>query len=123
MLYFISITILLIFFIGISIRKNRKIKKLKRKLSGLNKTHDIRYLDRNSVARLFISGKGIEVGACDNPVLIDKNHAEVKYVDKYTKQDTLKIFPYLDPNKVVEVDMIDDGENLLGIDNESQDFV
>ena len=78
-------------------------------------------VNRVTIARHYISGSGIEIGAMDLPLKVPKN-SSVKYLDRCSREDSVKIFPYL-AGKLVPVDIIDDGEILATVPNSSQDFI
>jgi SAM-dependent methyltransferase len=74
------------------------------------------------LAREFLRGNGIEVGALHNPVPVGRA-ARVRYVDRMAKPDLLLHYPDLDPRRLVDVDVVDDGERLMTVPDGSQDFV
>ena len=78
--------------------------------------------DRESVANIYIRGNGIEIGALHNPLRIQKS-AKVKYIDRMSIPGLRKQYPDLDSKKLVDVDIIDDGEQLAKILDSTQDFV
>lgn len=78
--------------------------------------------DRESVASMYIRGKGIEIGPLHNPLQLPKT-AKIKYVDRMSSQDLRKQYPELTSNKLITVDIIDDGELLRTINDSTQDFV
>jgi SAM-dependent methyltransferase len=78
--------------------------------------------DRESIANMYIRGNGIEIGALHNPVRIPKS-ATVKYIDIMSIPGLRKQYPDLDSRKLVDVDIVDDGEQLAKISDSTQDFV
>jgi len=78
--------------------------------------------DRESVANIYIKGKGIEIGALHNPIG-HKKSAKVKYVDRMSIPALREQYPELRSKELVDVDIIDDGEHLWKIKDSSQDFV
>jgi predicted SAM-dependent methyltransferase len=78
--------------------------------------------DRESIANMYIRGNGIEIGALHNPVRIPKS-ATVKYIDRMSIPGLRKQYPDLDSRKLVDVDIIDDGEQLAKISDSTQNFV
>lgn len=74
------------------------------------------------LAREFLRGAGIEVGALHNPLPVPRG-VSVRYVDRMTKPDLLAHYPDLDPRRLVDVDVVDDGERLATVPDGSQDFV
>lgn len=77
---------------------------------------------RKQMAWRYLSGNGIEIGALHSP-LVTPPYAQVCYVDRMNLADLRKAYPELADYKLVDVDIIDDGETLLSIDNNSVDFV
>ena len=78
--------------------------------------------DRESVASIHIRGRGIEIGALHNPLSIPEL-ARVKYVDRMSKTDLRKEYPELSSKDLVNVNIIDDGEQLSTIKDSTLDFV
>ncbi len=81
-----------------------------------------RPIDRDVIAAAFLRGDGLEIGALHNPLPVPKS-ARVKYVDRLPVADLRKQYPELAAERLVEVDIVDDGERLSTIPDESQDFV
>lgn len=77
-------------------------------------------LVRSSIAKEYLLGEGIEIGALHNPLVIE--NVSKKYVDHMSKQDLEKFYSDIHTN-IAEVDIIDDGETLHKIENSSQDFI
>jgi predicted SAM-dependent methyltransferase len=77
---------------------------------------------REELAARYLRGTGIEIGALHNP-LSTPHGAHVRYVDRMTISDLRKHYPELNGLPLVEVDVIDDGERLESIPDESLDFV
>jgi predicted SAM-dependent methyltransferase len=78
--------------------------------------------NRSAIARRFIQGSGIEIGALHNPLRMPRG-AEVHYVDRMPVAELRRQYPELEGEELVEVDVIDDGERLDSIADDSQDFV
>lgn len=86
---------------------------------------------RDIVARSFLTGNGIEIGAFAYPLPLPDG-AHVKYVDKYDLEAldashkivglTLQDFG-IDIKSIVKPDIVDDGECLGKIGDFSQDFI
>jgi len=70
----------------------------------------------------FVEGKGLEIGALDFPLLVSDG-VQVQYVDRVSREQSLKNFLHLDSSKVVTPTYIDDGFSLSSIPKDSQDFV
>ncbi|MFN8671411.1 MAG: methyltransferase domain-containing protein [Candidatus Sericytochromatia bacterium] len=81
------------------------------------------HINRTLLSNKYIIGNGIEIGALASPVIYNKNTTNIKYVDKFTHEEALKHYPELKEFGVIQPDIIDDGEYLYTIKNESQDFV
>lgn len=77
---------------------------------------------RKKIAYNWLSGHGIEIGALHNP-LPTLSIAKVTYIDIMSNKELRQNFPELSNKNLVHVDLIDNGESLSLIDNESQDFV
>jgi SAM-dependent methyltransferase len=80
------------------------------------------YLNREVVARMYLRGEGIEIGALWAPLHVPKG-VTVRYVDRMDLDGLRKHYPELKAWKFVPVDIIADGESLATIPDASQDFV
>jgi SAM-dependent methyltransferase len=78
---------------------------------------------RREVSLRYLSGEGIEVGALHHPLWIDPTRARVRYVDRLTVPELRRQYPELAAYELVPVDLVDDGEALARLDDESQDFI
>lgn len=78
--------------------------------------------DRETVAKIFIRGKGIEIGALHAPLRVPRS-AKVTYVDRMSASDLRKQYPELHSTDLANVDIIDDGERLSAIGDSTQNFV
>jgi len=79
-------------------------------------------LDREVIAKTYIRGDGIEIGALHYPTKVSRR-ARVRYVDRMSVPDLRKHYPELNLLKLVHVDIVDDGERLETIGDLTQDFV
>lgn len=77
---------------------------------------------RAQIASFALHGSGIEIGALHRPLATPPG-VQVCYVDRQNKADLCKHYPELAVLPIVEPDIIDDGETLGKIGDESQDFV
>jgi SAM-dependent methyltransferase len=80
---------------------------------------------REDLARRYIRGSGIEIGALHRPVPLPAD-ARVRYVDIMGREALLATYStavYGNPKWVVETDVIDDGERLSSFADESVDFI
>jgi SAM-dependent methyltransferase len=77
---------------------------------------------RRRLARRYLRGEGIEVGALNEPLRMPRG-AGVRYVDRLDTPALRKRFPELVGVELVEVDVIDDGETLATFPDGALDFV
>ena len=77
---------------------------------------------REQIARRFIAGSGIEIGALDCP-LPTALGTVVRYVDKLPLKLLRRHYPELSGNNMVLPHIIDDGETLSSFEDGSLDFV
>lgn len=80
------------------------------------------YTVRRRIAETFLQGSGLEIGALHHPLPVPKG-ATVRYVDRLTSADLRQQYPELADRHLVDVDMVTNGESLVGVDDHSQDFV
>lgn len=74
--------------------------------------------------RHYIQGRGIEIGALHRPLNIDGLPVtEIRYVDRRSTADLYQTYPELQAYPLTHVDVIDDGETLDKIANDSLDFI
>ena len=69
----------------------------------------------------MLNGRGLEIGALHLPVMAP--HLDIQYVDRMSSDQLRQQYPELEQLPLVEPDIIDDGEHLTKIPDESQDFV
>jgi SAM-dependent methyltransferase len=81
-------------------------------------------ITRSDISKKYIRGHGIEIGAFHNPFPL-QHGTTVTYVDTKTKEELRIAFPEInfETQFVVETDIIDDGEILGKIQNETYDFL
>lgn len=79
-------------------------------------------ISRTTIARAYITGSGIEIGALHRPLRVPRR-AKVSYVDRMSLADLRTHYPELASRQLVTVDIVDDGERLATIADGSQDFV
>lgn len=79
-------------------------------------------LDRDFIAKMYLRGNGIEIGALDYPLKVPKS-ARVEYVDRLPLSELKNVYPPERSRNFVPVDVVDDGEQLKNIPDTSQDFV
>lgn len=78
---------------------------------------------RWELSKKYIIGKGLELGALQNPLRISEG-VRVLYVDKIDSKTALTVhYPELEGNKLVDVDILEDAEKLSCFPSDSQDFI
>ena len=77
---------------------------------------------RRRLARRFLRGEGIEVGALNEPLWLPRG-ARALYVDRLDTPALRDRFPELAGERLAEVDLVDDGETLGSVADRSLDFV
>jgi len=90
-------------------------------ISLITDTMYYRFL-RGSISFYYLKGYGIEIGALHKPLILSSK-AKVKYVDRLPNEKLKIQYPELKDCKLVNVDIVDDGEVLSKIEDSSQDFV
>lgn len=71
---------------------------------------------------VYLFGEGIEIGALHNPQAIPTG-VRVRYVDRMSNEDLLTQYPEMREKYLVPVEIVDNGERLGRVADESQDFV
>lgn len=79
-------------------------------------------ISRKTLARQFLSGHGIEIGALHLPLAVPSK-AKVRYVDRMSVVDLRRHYPELAALPLVPIDVVDDGETLQSLQDASEDFV
>jgi SAM-dependent methyltransferase len=77
---------------------------------------------RSVIAAIYLKGDGIEIGALHQPLSVPPG-VRVKYVDRMPAQELQRHYHEISMTPFVDVDIIDDGEQLMKIEDASQDFV
>jgi len=77
---------------------------------------------RASIAAWYLQGVGLEIGALHNPLEVPPD-ATVRYVDRMPVSQLREQYLELADLTLVPVDIIDDGEVLSSVADDSQDFV
>lgn len=70
----------------------------------------------------FLRGQGVEIGALHFPLPVAPG-VSVKYYDYRTRDENIRQFPNLPPDKIVQTDYVGDGEKLDLIPAASIDFL
>jgi SAM-dependent methyltransferase len=78
---------------------------------------------REAIARFYLKGKGVEIGALHKPLKVDTTKASVVYVDYKSLEENRERYPELENETIVETDIIDDGFILSTVADESFDFL
>lgn len=77
---------------------------------------------RVRVAKRHLTGIGLEIGAMHRPLKVP-SYCQVKYVDIASREESIRKFPELDPNEIVQVDYLCDGFTLEIVPNHQFDFI
>jgi predicted SAM-dependent methyltransferase len=80
------------------------------------------YLGRLHIADRHLRGEGLEIGALQDPMPLPKG-TRVRYVDIADTASLRRMYPRKSRRHLVEVDIVDDGERLATVLDDSQDFV
>jgi predicted SAM-dependent methyltransferase len=82
------------------------------------------YFDaRAELAYRFLAGRGLEIGALHRPLKVPPQ-ARVSYVDRMTVEELFASYDEDVAGKdLTPVDVVDDGETLATVDDDSQDFI
>jgi SAM-dependent methyltransferase len=81
------------------------------------------YFDaRGELSARFLFGEGLEIGPLHQPLTMPPQ-ARARYVDRMQVDDLRREYPELADWNLTPVDVVDDGEKLLTIAAESQDFI
>jgi SAM-dependent methyltransferase len=83
---------------------------------------EVAFEARTELARHFIRGSGLEIGALYRPLDVPLE-ASVTYVDRMTVEELRRHYAELADVDFTPVDVLDDGERLTTVPDESQDFV
>jgi SAM-dependent methyltransferase len=82
---------------------------------------EVTFEARNVLAWHFICGTGLEIGAAYQPLDVPPG-TRVTYVDRMTVEELRGHYPDL-ASGIIPVDLVDDGERLTTVPDESQDFI
>ncbi|MGA7933626.1 MAG: methyltransferase domain-containing protein [Kovacikia sp.] len=74
------------------------------------------------MVKKYLAGSGIEIGALHNPLQVPAS-VKVRYVDRMSTADLRQHYPELANKNLVDVSILDDGEQLKSIEDATQDFV
>src|SRR5947209_3771329 len=79
-------------------------------------------LGRVDVARAYLRGRGLEIGALHRPLRLPAA-ARVTYVDRLPEAELRRQYPELNRHTLVPVGVVDEAETLATVPDGSQDFV
>jgi predicted SAM-dependent methyltransferase len=82
----------------------------------------LRNQPRTYLAARFLRGRGIEIGALHRPLTLPDG-ATVAYVDRMSTDDLRAAYPEWRDLDVVQPSIIDNGETLATVEDESVDFI
>ncbi len=77
---------------------------------------------RAEFAARFLFGEGLEIGPLHQPLALPP-HAKARYVDRMKVDELRQEYPELADWNLTKVDVVDDGEQLRTVAEESQDFI
>jgi SAM-dependent methyltransferase len=95
------------------------------KTSSMPNTNSLIRIEEKNWRRyfaLYLKGQGMEIGALHRPIEIF-NDAEVTYLDRCSLEELRRHYPELEDSKIIEPDIIDDGELLSAVPDSSYDFL
>jgi SAM-dependent methyltransferase len=79
-------------------------------------------LSRRTLAQAYLRGTGIEIGALHYPLPVPVG-VTVRYVDWKDVPGLHEHFPEMQGKRLVQVDIVDDGETLATVGDATQDFL
>jgi SAM-dependent methyltransferase len=112
----------------IRLRLSRTVIYLRARDLVLRSGRDTYWVVREDLARRYLRGDGIEIGALTAPLRTPPG-VTVRYVDRFDRDELIAQegaslrSAGVDPNAIVEVDFVEDAERLAGIPDRSVDFV
>ena len=77
---------------------------------------------RRALSSKYLTGQGIEIGALHHPLAVSEE-VSVCYVDRLSNEELRPLYPELRAFSLVPIDIVDDGEKLSRIEDESLDFI
>jgi SAM-dependent methyltransferase len=77
---------------------------------------------RNGLAQRYLFGSGIEIGALQKPLKVSDS-CQVRYIDRMTLPKLLEHYPEMAQYPLQAPDIVDDGQQLSHIAENSQDFI
>src|SRR5207237_3788839 len=95
---------------------------VQRVVRWLRKSRGRQRFGRRDVARAYLRGRGIEIGALHRPLRVPPA-ASVSYLDRLSREELYRQYPDLADHDFVPVDIVDDGERLVRVADGSEDFL
>ncbi len=77
---------------------------------------------RRHLSAQYLRGDGLEIGALHRPLWVSE-HAQVRYLDRIDVDQLTQHYPDIDRAEMTPVDIVDDGETLESIEDDSLDFI
>lgn len=77
---------------------------------------------RRAIANQYLVGNGIEIGALHSPLEVPES-VTVKYLDRMPVTQLRQHYPELSEYKLVEIELVDDGETIVSVLDDSVNFV
>lgn len=78
---------------------------------------------REPLARRYLRGRGVEIGALHKPLPVDPQTTTMQYVDYKTLEENRERYPELKDETIVNTDIVDDGFILAKIESNTFDFL
>jgi ubiquinone/menaquinone biosynthesis C-methylase UbiE len=78
--------------------------------------------EKHNLAK-YISGRGVEIGALDNPLKVKLGSTHILYMDMTDRDGLIKQNPETAPEKITQPDLIASAEDPIPIETGSMDFV
>lgn len=101
----------------------RKLEKAKQLMREVVRPDERRHIGvRRRLAAQHLHGSGLEIGALHIPLRVPRS-LSVRYVDRFELPQLREHYPELDRYDLVRPDIIDDGQKLSTVVDESVDFV
>lgn len=103
--------------------RRRRLVSFKRRVREVVGSDERRFAGvRKRLATAHLSGSGLEIGALHMPLKLPAG-ASASYVDRFELAELRAHYPELDDYELVRPDIIDDGETLSTVADDSVDFV
>ena len=96
-------------------------ERLSRRLKGQTSADGIN--QREPLARRYLRGRGVEIGALHKPLPVDPQTTTMQYVDYKTLEENRARYPELKDETIVNTDIVDDGFILAKIEPNTFDFL